>query len=146
MSSYRPVTRNSRLPPGYKVPTLGTRSWRRPSVRHRLWSSIRQNFCRNVNDFLTVLFNTRSVSSRGARASPPFPTRVRVMPRVTTWHYSTRLTEKRLGGRGRRGPSPLIVGPSEVLIDRCQRSESVCWGLSPHITLLTCIHQNCFQC
>jgi len=46
------------------------------------------------------------------------------------------LTEKRLGGRGRGGPSPLIVGPSEVLIDRCQRSESLCWGLFSYITLL----------
>jgi len=54
--------------------------------------------------FLTVLFNTRSVSPRGARASslPPFPLGLWVMPRVTTWHYSTRLTEKRLGGRGGR--------------------------------------------
>jgi len=27
------------------------------------------------------------------------------MPRVISWHYSTRLTEKRLGGRGRGGSS-----------------------------------------
>jgi len=64
-------------------------------------------FCRfgMLMTFLRFLFNTRSVSPRGVRSSPPFPTRVRVMLRVISWHCSTRLTEKRLGGRGRGGSS-----------------------------------------
>ena len=89
---------------------LESRRARRPSpliVDPSTWSA--DILSRNVNHFfLTVLFNTRSVSPRGARASslpPPFPTRVRVIPRVISWHYSTRLTEKRLGGRGRGGSS-----------------------------------------
>ena len=92
--------------------------------------------------FLTVLFQYEVGLAQGRPCflpPSPFPTRVRVMPRVISWHCSTRLTEKRLGGRGRGGPSSLIVGPSEVLIDRCQRSESLCLSLFCQHHLL-CMH------
>ena len=56
--------------------------------------------------FLRFLFQYEVGLAQGrALFPPPFPTRVRIMLRVISWHCSTRLTGKRLGGRGRGGSS-----------------------------------------